>query len=70
MAKQYKVKAGFVSSDTSPKNVQNGIELLEAGKFSPVVAKTFKLEEAATAQDFLSAGGVNGKVVLVVAALQ
>ena len=70
LTEQYKVKAGFVSSDTSPKNVQNGIELLEAGKFSPIVAKTFKLEEAATAQDFLSAGGVNGKVVLVVAALQ
>lgn len=70
LTEQYKVKAGFVSSDTSPKNVQNGIELLEAGKFSPIVAKTFKLEEAATAQDFLSAGGVNGKVVLVVSALQ
>ncbi|MES2798009.1 MAG: NADP-dependent oxidoreductase [Bacteroidota bacterium] len=70
LAEQYKVKAGFVSSDTSPKNVQNGIELLEAGKFSPIVAKTFKLEDAAIAQDFLSAGGVNGKVVLVVSALQ
>ncbi len=70
LAEQYKVKAGFVFSDTSPKNVQNGIELLEAGKFSPIVAKTFSLEDAATAQDFLSAGGVNGKVVLVVSALK
>lgn len=66
LAEQYKVKAFFVSSDTSPKNIQYGIKLLEDGKFSTIVAKTFKLEDAAIAQDFLSAGGVNGKVVLVV----
>lgn len=66
LAEQYKVKAGFIASDTSPKNIQNGIELLENGKFIPIVAKAFKLEEAAMAQDFLSAGRVNGKVVLVV----
>lgn len=70
LAEQYKVKAGFVSSDTSPKNIQYGIQLLEDGKFIPIVAKTFKLEDAAIAQDFLTAGGVNGKVVLVVSALQ
>jgi NADPH:quinone reductase-like Zn-dependent oxidoreductase len=68
LAKKHNVKAGFVSSDTSPNNIQNGIQLLEAGKFIPIVAKTFKLEDAAIAQDFLSAGRVNGKVVLVVSA--
>jgi len=40
--------------------------LVREGKLRPFVAKTFRLEEGAQAQDFLSAGGVNGKVVLVV----
>ncbi|MEO6732248.1 MAG: NADP-dependent oxidoreductase [Ferruginibacter sp.] len=67
LAEQYKVKAGFVASDISPKTLQNGIDLIDAGKFRTIVSKTFSLEDAAIAQDFLSAGGVNGKVVLVVA---
>ena len=66
LAKQYKVKASFVASDISPKTLQNGIGLIDAGKFRTIVSKTFRLEDAAIAQDFLSAGGVNGKVVLVV----
>lgn len=49
----------------SAKTLQNGIDLMAAGKFKPVVSKTFKLKEVANAQDFLSAGGVNGKVVLM-----
>ena len=40
--------------------------MVSEGKLKPFVAKTFSLEEAAQAQDFVSAGGVNGKVVLVV----
>ena len=67
LAEQYKVKAGFVASDISPKTLQKGIDLIDAGKFRPIISKTFRLEDAAIAQDFLSAGGVNGKVVLVVA---
>jgi NADPH:quinone reductase-like Zn-dependent oxidoreductase len=67
LAEQFKVKAGFVASNISSKTLQNGIELVKSGKFKPVVSKIFKLEEAAQAQDFLSAGGVNGKVVLAVA---
>jgi NADPH:quinone reductase-like Zn-dependent oxidoreductase len=67
LAEQFKVKAGFVASDISSQTLQNGIELVKSGKFRPVVSRIFKLEEAAQAQDFLSAGGVNGKVVLVVA---
>jgi len=67
LAEQYKVKAGFVASDISPKTLQNGIGLIDTGKFRTIVSKTFRLEDAAIAQDFLSAGGVNGKVVLVVA---
>jgi NADPH:quinone reductase-like Zn-dependent oxidoreductase len=66
LAEQYNVEARFIASDISSKTLQNGIDLIEAGKFKPVVSKTFKLEEAAIAQDFLTAGSVNGKVVLLV----
>jgi NADPH:quinone reductase-like Zn-dependent oxidoreductase len=66
LAEQYKVKAYFVTSDISPKSLQKGIDLIAAGKLKPIVSKVFKLEEAALAQDFLTAGGVNGKVVLLV----
>jgi NADPH:quinone reductase-like Zn-dependent oxidoreductase len=50
----------------SAKSLENGLKLVSEGKLKPVVSKTFKLEEAAQAQDFVLAGGVNGKVVLVV----
>ncbi|MCF2443257.1 NADP-dependent oxidoreductase [Dyadobacter sp. CY345] len=66
LAEQYNVKAGFVASDISAKTLQNGLALVNAGKFKPVVSKIFKLGEAAQAQDFLAAGGVNGKVILTV----
>jgi len=66
LAAQYKVSAGFVASNISAQTLEKGIELVNAGKFQPVVAKTFKLEDAAEAQDFLTAGGINGKVILLV----
>jgi len=66
LAEQYNVKAYFVASDISPETLQHGIGLIDAGKFVPIVSKIFKLKDAATAQDFLTAGGVNGKVVLLV----
>ena len=67
LAEKYKVDARFIRSDTSANNLKAGLALVSEGKLRPFVAKTFRLEEAAQAQDFLSAGGVNGKVVLVVA---
>lgn len=66
LADQYHVKAYFVTSDISSKTLQNGLNMIEAGKFQIIVSKTFKLEEAAIAQDFLTAGSVNGKVVLLI----
>lgn len=66
LAEQYNVKASFVVSDISAKTLQNGIDLIKTGKFKTIVSKTFKLEAAAIAQDFLTAGGVNGKVVLFI----
>jgi len=67
LANKYNITARFVASDISSQTVKNGMALIHAGTFIPVVSKTFKLEEAALAQNFLTAGGVNGKVVLVVA---
>lgn len=66
LAEQHKVKASFVASNILAQTLENGIELIKNGIFKPVVSKIFKLSEAAIAQDFLTAGGVNGKVVLTV----
>lgn len=66
LAKKYNIDARFVSSDLSSKSLENGLAFVKEGKLKPLVSKTFKLEEASLAQDFLSAGGVNGKVVLIV----
>ena len=67
LAEKYKVDARFIRSDTSANNLTAGLALVSEGKLRPIVAKTFPLDEAAQAQDFVSAGGVNGKVVLVIA---
>ena len=66
LAQKYGVEARFISSDISSKNLKHGLQLLEAGKLKPVIAMVFPLEQAAQAQNFLSAGSVNGKVVLEV----
>lgn len=66
LAEKHKVEARFIASDISAKTLQNGIELIESGKFQTKISKIFKLEEAAIAQDFLTAGGVNGKIVLAI----
>jgi NADPH:quinone reductase-like Zn-dependent oxidoreductase len=41
-----------------------GRKLVEEGKIKPHIAKTFKLEQAAEAQDLVTRGGISGKVVL------
>lgn len=64
LAQQYNIEARFVSSDLSAKSLENGFNLVLEGKIKSIIAKIFPLAEAAQAQDFVSAGGVNGKVVL------
>lgn len=64
LAQKYNIEARFVSSNLSAKNLENGLSLVLEGKIKPIIAKTFPLAEAAQAQDFVSAGGMNGKVVL------
>jgi len=64
LAQQYGVEAKFVSSAYSYKKLDYGSRLVETGLIKPKITKTMKLEEAAKAQDILSAGGIDGKVVL------
>lgn len=64
MAEKYGVEAKFIPSTTSVKKLDFGKKLVEEGKIKPQVVKTFKLENAAEAQEMLAAGGVNGKIVL------
>jgi NADPH:quinone reductase-like Zn-dependent oxidoreductase len=66
LAEKYHVDARFIRSNISADSLTVGLELVKEGKLRPIVSKAFSLEEAAQAQDFASAGGVNGKVVLVV----
>jgi NADPH:quinone reductase-like Zn-dependent oxidoreductase len=64
LAQKYTVEARFVSSNLSAKSLENGLNWVREGKIKPIVAKTLPLSEAAQAQDLVSAGGINGKVVL------
>jgi NADPH:quinone reductase-like Zn-dependent oxidoreductase len=66
LAEKYQVDARFISSNISAGSLVAGLALVNEGKLRPIVAKIFPLDEAAQAQDFVSAGGVNGKVILVV----
>ena len=66
LAQKYNIEARFVSSNLSAKSLENGLNLVREGKIKPIIAKTFPLAQAAQAQDFVSAGGMNGKVVLEV----
>ncbi|OIN58281.1 NADP-dependent oxidoreductase [Arsenicibacter rosenii] len=66
LARQYQVDARFVSSNLTSKSLENGLQLVKEGKIKAFVSKIVPLAEAAQAQDFVSAGGVNGKVVLAV----
>jgi NADPH:quinone reductase-like Zn-dependent oxidoreductase len=56
LAKKYQVDARFISSNISANSLTAGLDLVREGKLRPIVAKTFRLEEAAQAQDFVSAG--------------
>ena len=66
LAQQYGISAQFISSAPSHKKLEFGAKLVEEGKIKTLVAKTFKLEDAGKAQDLVSGGGVNGKVVIEV----
>lgn len=64
LAKQFEVTAQFINSTPSFKKLEFGKQLVEQGKIKPHISKVLKLDQAAEAQDLVSAGGVNGKIVL------
>lgn len=66
LASQYGITAKFVNSTAAYEKLAFGKALVEAGKIKVQIAKTMKLENAAAAQDLVSSGGVNGKVILEV----
>ena len=49
-----------------PADLQALLELIEAGKVTPVVGRTFALPEAADALRYLEEGHAEGKVVVTV----
>ncbi len=66
LAEQYNVTAQFILANSSYEKLKFGIQLLEQGKIKAIISKVMKLEDAAQAQDLVSAGGVNGKIVMEV----
>jgi NADPH:quinone reductase-like Zn-dependent oxidoreductase len=64
LAKKFEVTAQFINSTPSFEKLEFGKKLVEEGKIKPHIAKIMKLAQAAEAQELVSAGGINGKVVL------
>jgi NADPH:quinone reductase-like Zn-dependent oxidoreductase len=53
-------------NDTPNKDLPFLMGLIEAGNLTPVIDKTYPLEEAAEAMRYLEAGHARGKVVITV----
>jgi NADPH:quinone reductase-like Zn-dependent oxidoreductase len=66
LAKRYGVSARFVDGLPTVQQLDFGTALIEQGKVVPRIVKVLRLEQAATAQQLVAAGGLNGKVVLTV----
>jgi NADPH:quinone reductase-like Zn-dependent oxidoreductase len=64
LAEKFGVTAQFINSTASAKKLDFAKQWIEEGKIKGQIAKTMKLEQAATAQDLITNGGVNGKIVL------
>ncbi len=64
LARQHGVTATFFSSGHSYRTLDYGKKLVKEGKIKPNFLETMKLSEAAKAQEMVSAGGIDGKVVL------
>ena len=64
IAKEFNVAAKFISSTYSYTKLDYGKQLVEDGRIKPHRITPMKLGDAAKAQDLLSKGGINGKIVL------
>ena len=66
LAHQYGVNALRLAAGYSHTKLDYGMALLAQGGLRPVISRLLKLADAAKAQDLVSAGGIDGKVVLEV----
>lgn len=66
MAKAFDVIGEFVFSKPSYRKLEWSGALVVNGKIKPGIAKVMTLNQAAEAQDLSSAGGLNGKIVLLI----
>ncbi|MBB2147669.1 NADP-dependent oxidoreductase [Pedobacter gandavensis] len=64
LAAKHQINAQFISSVGDHKKLDFGKRLVDSNKIKVQVAKVMKIEEAAAAQDLVSKGGLNGKIVL------
>ena len=64
LAQKFGVNARFANSSPSYKKLEFGKRLVEQGKIKAQIARTLSLADAAQAQDLVTGGGINGKVVL------
>jgi NADPH:quinone reductase-like Zn-dependent oxidoreductase len=64
LAQKHEVQAEFVSATAHYTKLDFGNTLIEQNKIKAHVAQVMKLEQAAKAQDMISGGGINGKIVL------
>ena len=63
-AEKYGITAQFINSAPKLEKLAFGKKLVEENKITPQIVKVLSLEAAAEAQDLVSAGGLNGKVIL------
>jgi len=63
-AEKYGISAEFINSAPKLEKLEFGKKLVEENKITPHIAKVLNLEAAAEAQDLVTAGGLNGKVIL------
>jgi NADPH:quinone reductase-like Zn-dependent oxidoreductase len=68
LAKQHGVDAYSQQTRTTPDRLDAVRELLESGALKVYIDKTFPLDEAAEALEYLRTGSPKGKVVLTIAA--
>jgi NADPH:quinone reductase-like Zn-dependent oxidoreductase len=66
LSQQYDVKAIYQSTTTTSEYLTKIAEMIDGGKLSINIDKTFPLEQAAEALAYLKAGHVRGKVVITV----
>jgi NADPH:quinone reductase-like Zn-dependent oxidoreductase len=66
LAKKHNVTAEFLIASLSHHNLDIGLEMAAKGAIKPSISKVMSLEDAALAQDLLTKGGLNGKIILEV----